>query len=141
MPPLKEIKLGIDAGAVPGEVLDVYRGETVRVTGTYNYQGPTLSGLRFRAAIGSRGILGFDEILSREISFNQPLRAAPGEEFNISADIPITTAIDDGVYDVYCKISNIPGEPDLISADVTDGIRVVVAAQFRNLSVVSFTKI
>ena len=141
----KEIKLGLDVGAVPGEVLDVYRGETVRVTGTYFYQGPAVSGIKFKAVIGTRhlgtGEFGFDSILEKERSFDQPVQPAPGQEFNISVDIPVTTAISDGVYDLYCRITNIPGEPEILSPDVADTIRVVVAAEFRNLRVVSFDKI
>lgn len=131
---LKELNLG----AVPGEVVEVYHGDTLRVHATYYYKGPAVK-KKFRAAIGEQEDpeSAFDENLHKEFEF--PQQASAGQDFNIHADILIATSIGDGTYHLYCKINGI--WPDAESEVVWNCIRVVVAKEFRNLRIVSFEKV
>ena len=74
------------------------------------------------AAIGNDGVFGFDEILNnrRAISVPDEVQATFHSEI---IDIPVTTAIRPGTYDVYAKIG-LGVTPRAISPTTRDVIRI-----------------
>ena len=115
-------------------------GDYFRVVCKLEHQGEFYTTAKIHAAIGTRGALGFDEILARE------------ETISVSSDatwwtyitglyILITSAIAPGTnYDLYAKLINIPGADLYSYKDNIITIEAVQEATFSNLSV-SYSKI
>jgi len=74
------------------------------------------------AAIGNDGIFGFDEILNSRRAITVPDEAQPTFHSEI-INIPVTTAIRPGTYDVYAKIG-LGVRPRAISTTTHDVIRI-----------------
>ena len=97
-------------------------GGSVRLQVNFMHQGQGESEWLY-AAIGNTGVFGFDEILSnrRAISVPDEEQTTFHTEF---IDIPVTTAIRRGSYDVYAKIGlGVP--PRAISPTTQNVIRVI----------------
>jgi len=121
---------------LPGQKLQVMVGDKVRVRATLSYRGTALSDY-FYGAIGARGPLGFDEIVTGQvaISFPQCLDWTP---FELTVDIPITSAIDPKPdYDLYVKIK---GHTEAGLPEVDNCIDVIGAPEFQNFKIVSYEK-
>jgi hypothetical protein len=71
----------------------------------FKYRGPATT-RTLRAAMGNKGVFGFDEISYVQVTINIPACAA-WTELTYSASIPITSAISPGVYDLYAKLDGL----------------------------------
>jgi len=121
----------------PGQLLQVRVGDKVRVKASLEYMGTALSDY-FYAAIGNAGAFGFDEILNAQVpvSFAQ---SATWQTYQLSVDIPITSAISPGkTYSLYCKIK---GHLEAGQPEVDNVIEVLAPAQFQNFQIVSYEKV
>ncbi|MHA1812890.1 MAG: hypothetical protein ACTSYX_05575 [Candidatus Thorarchaeota archaeon] len=104
----------------PPQVADFLAGDTCRVRVSFDYMGPEIRGAVLYAAIGVRGMT-FDEKLAGQATITIPEVATPSVA-STYVDIPITS-IAPGTYDLYVKLTNVPG-PDLY-AYLNDVIRIV----------------
>ena len=97
-------------------------GGSVRLQVNFMHQGQGESEWLY-AAIGNTGVFGFDEILSNRRAISVPDEEQPTFHTEF-IDIPVTTAIRRGSYDVYAKIGlGVP--PRAISPTTENVIRVV----------------
>lgn len=96
-------------------------GGSVSLQVNFMHQGEAESEWLY-AAIGNDGVFGFDEIL-----YNRKVIAVPAEAeatfHSETIDIPVTTAIRPGTYDVYAKIG-LGVRPRAISPTSHDVIRI-----------------
>ena len=134
---IEQLLKGVGVAAIPGEKLQVMVGDTVRVRATIAYRGPAISDT-FYGAIGTRGFVGFDEIItgSAPISFYQ---SYDWLTYELVVDIPVTAAISPGTnYDLYVKLL---GHPEAGMPQVDDVIDVIGIDEFRNFAIVSYEKL
>ena len=111
-------------------------GETLKVMATFQYSGPGFSGYKVRAAICKKGVL-WDEILFKETAaLSVPstptllLYAVPAGLL----DIVITSAISSGLYELYARMTGLPGA-DLYWYGPLGDIEIIGAQVFQNLAV------
>jgi len=109
-------------GVVAGEKIELTFGDTLRVNVSFGYRGLAGSATLY-GAIGSRGFLGFDEILHNDVSIDLPESIADFTPCERSIDIGITPDIDPGIdYDLYVKLLEYP---EAGMAQVDDVIDIV----------------
>lgn len=95
-------------GVVAGEKIELTYGDTLRVNVSFDYRGLAGAATLY-GAIGSRGFLGFGEILHNEVSIDLPESTAGFTPCERSVDIRITSDIDPGTdYDLYVKLLEYP---------------------------------
>jgi len=102
-------------GVVTGEKIELTYGDTLRVNVSFDYRGLAGSASLY-GAIGNRGLVSFDEILSNEVSIDLPESTADFTPCERSVEIGITPDIDPGTdYDLYVKIKEYPeaGMPEV----------------------------
>jgi len=109
-------------------------GDTLRFTCSFQHRGAAYSGAKLRAAIGNKSILGFDEILWKEITVSGIIFDATWQTYTVPVDIPITSAIQGGSYEAYVKLMSIPGG-DIFWYGPLDDIVITGAVEFANLNV------
>ncbi len=108
--------LGVAIGVVAGEKIELTYGDTLRVNVSFDYRGLAGTATLY-GAIGSRGFLGFDEILHNEVTIDLPESLMDFTPVQRSVDISITSDIDPGTdYDLYVKLLEYP-EAGLPQAD------------------------
>ena len=108
--------------SIGSEMRMVYRGDTLGVLIRYTHQGEAESEWLY-AAIGNVGVFGFDEILSGRKAISVPDDREPVERVDM-VEIPITTAISPGIYDLYAKVGLV-GVPRAITPTQRDVVRVI----------------
>lgn len=126
----------VGVAALPGEVLTILGGETVRVTATIEYRGPA-SPVTLYGAIGNRGAITFDEVWSATApALNLP-ESVDWVQHTLSVDI-VTDGDHPGLFDLYVKLleTGAPGMPEL-----ADCIQVVGAVEFQNFAITSYDKV
>lgn len=125
-------QLGV--AAVPGEVLTVIGGDTVRLIVSIDYRGPGITDTLY-GAIGNRGVT-FDEIWAGQnpVTFQQ---SVDWLTHTFTVDI-VTDAEHPGLYDIYVKLVNHTeaGMPEL-----ADCIEVIGVAEFQNFAITSYEKV
>jgi len=95
-------------GVVAGEKIELTYGDTLRVNVSFGYRGLAGSATLY-GAIGSRGFLGFDEILHNDVTIDLPESTADFTPCQRSVDIPVTSEISpDTDYDLYVKLLEYP---------------------------------
>lgn len=136
---IEQLLQGIGVAALPGEILTVSVGDTVRVKATIDYRGPALSDT-FYCAIGNRFVV-FDEIWvgSVAVSFPQSYNFLP---YELTVDIPITEIglfpWTPGRFDLYVKLVNNPGAG---MPELSNVIEVLLEPDFRNFAITSYEKL
>ena len=119
----------------PGQKLEVWRGDTVRMHVGFSYRGPAIS-VTLRCSIGQRGVGIFDEIANgrANLTLDQSLNYVP---YTASADIDTSPIAPDTNYDIEAKIEEYP--ETLVSID--NVIDVLGAAEFQNFTITGYEKI
>ncbi len=124
----------IEIEALPGQKLQIMRGDTVRVHVAFEYRGPTMSVTPY-ASIGQIRLGVFDEIASNvgpaiSLSQSQDWRAYTGY-----VDIDSSPVSPGTNYDLMAKLKEYPGETEVRLTDVID---VLGAAEFRNFEITEY---
>lgn len=109
-------------------------GDILRFTCSFQHRGAAYTGAKLHAAIGNKGIAGFDEILNKEITIAGIVYDADWHTYTGTVDIAIATSIAGGSYDTYVKLMSIPGG-DIFWNGPADDIVIIGAAEFQSLSV------
>lgn len=109
-------------------------GDKLRFNCSFQHRGAAYSGAKLHAAIGNKSVLGFDEILSNEISVSGIIYDATWQTYTVSVEISIMSAIQGGSYEAYVKLMSIPGG-DIFWYGPLDDIVITGAAEFANLAV------
>lgn len=137
---IEQLIQGIGVAALPGEILTVSVGDTVRIKATIDYRGPALSDT-FYGAIGNRFVV-FDEIWVSDpvaVSFPQSYNFL---SYELTVDIPITEIglfpWTPGVFDLYVKLVNNPGAG---MPELSNVIEVLLRPDFRNFAITSYEKV
>jgi hypothetical protein len=100
------------------QVVELNIGDTLRLAITFGYRGPGRQ-LTLYAAIGSQGMLGFDEIIAAQRPITLPESLSSFTTCEESIDISITEAISPGTgYDLMAKIKEYPSQTEARVADV-----------------------
>jgi hypothetical protein len=88
-------------------------GDRLRVTLSFKYTGPAISGVTGYYSIGINGMFGFDERLTQRTTFNIPQVTSPPSSPNVtdSYTFTIPTGIGTNWDDIYVKIFG--GSPSL----------------------------
>jgi hypothetical protein len=124
---------------VPLANVQVRAGDKLRITCRYSHLGQAES-VPLYAAIGNTGWAGFDEVLhgSKTISVPEDSAWNYREDY---VDITITTAISQGVYDLYAKIGGTI--PKVISPTLQDVVEVLVTgeSEFGEITINSYAKV
>lgn len=125
---------------LPLAAVQVIVGDKLRVTCRYSHTGAAESVL-FYAAIGNSGWAGFDEVLhgSKTISVPEDSTWNWHEDY---VDISITSAISEGLYDLYAKIDG--GIPRVISPTLHDVIQVlpeIPESEFGEITITGYEKV
>ena len=115
-------------------MLQLAYGDKLRFTCSFQHRGAAYTGAKLHAAIGNKGVFGFDEILNNEIIISGIVYDAAWQNYTVTADIAITSALAGGSYDTMVKLMSIPGS-DIYWYGTLDDIVIVGAAEFQNLSV------
>ena len=86
------------------QVVELNVGDILRLVTTFGYRGPSRQ-LTLYAAIGSQGMLWFDEIIASERTIDLPESLNSFTTCEESIDIPITDVISGGTgYDLMAKL-------------------------------------
>jgi hypothetical protein len=102
------------------QVVELNVGDTLRVVTTFGYRGPSRQ-LTLYAAIGSQGMLWFDEIIASQRTIDLPESLSGFTTCEESVDIPITEVISGGTgYDLMAKIKEYPSQTEVRVADVVN---------------------
>jgi len=132
---------GVGVGVPAGDILTVMPGDTVVVNAEIDYRGPALDD-NFYAAIGSRGLIGFDEIWVGgliPVHFDQSFDWV---RYPLVAHVPITEIAlfpwTPGDFDLYVKLN---GHPEAGQPELADVIRVMLLAEFQNFGIISYGKL
>ena len=114
-------------------------GDKLRVNCRYSHRGKAES-VPLYAAIGNTGWAGFDEVLNASKTLNVP-ESLDWQFYDDYVDITITTAISQGVYDLYAKIGGTI--PKVISPTLQDVVEVLVTgnSEFGEISISSYSKV
>ncbi len=126
----------IGVAAVPGEVLTVIPGDTVRVHLEVEYRGPAVDGTCY-VAFGRQNTW-FNEDWHNQVA----VRFAESYDFRkyeITVDLVTPNRPDVG-YDLYGKIKDIPG-PDIFTPTYLNVLDVLAAAEFRDFVVTAYQKV
>ena len=130
----------IGVAALPGEILPVMVGDTVRVSAEIDYRGPALDD-HFYAAIGNRFIV-FDEIWPSGLVPVHFAQSFDWVTYPLVADIPITEIglfpWTPGDFDLYVKLD---GHPEAGMPELANVIRVMLLAEFQNFGITSYEKV
>lgn len=135
---LAEFLLELERGVAvtPGTKITIIHGDKLRVKATLSYRGPALSDA-FYGAIGNKWPLVFDEIIRAEVPISFPL-CYSWTVFELTVDIPITTAIAPGTgYDLYVKIK---GHTEAGLPQVLDCIDVI-GMEFKDFRITSYDRV
>lgn len=100
-------------GVVVGEQVEVNIFDTLRVNVSFDYRGPAQT-ITLYGAVGSRGVVTFDEYFYGEASVALPDSA--GELVTVTATVDIViNPVTAGTYDLYVKIKEYPeaGMPEV----------------------------
>jgi len=138
-------KVGV--AALPGEILEVMVGDTVRVSAEIDYRGPALDD-EFYAAIGNRFVV-FDEIWPSNLPVEDDPERFPHFDqsfdwvtYSMSALIPITEIglfpWTPGDFDLYVKLD---GHPEAGMPELANVIRVMLLAEFQDFGITSYEKV
>jgi len=84
------------------EFRQLFRGGTLAIVVYYTHQGKAESEYLY-AAIGNRGVFGFDEVANGRTLVTVPDDPSPVERPG-GILIPITNAVSPGTYDLYAKV-------------------------------------
>ena len=81
-------------------------GDRLKITLSFKYTGPAITGVTGYYSIGINGIFGFDERLTQRTSFNIPQVTSPPSAPNVSDSYTFTipTGIGTNWDDIYVKI-------------------------------------
>ncbi|APH11905.1 hypothetical protein ASJ33_01420 [Dehalococcoides mccartyi] len=81
-------------------------GDRLKITLSFKYTGPAITGITGYYSIGINGIFGFDERLTQRTSFNVPQVTTPPSSPNVSDSYTFTipTGIGTNWDDIYVKI-------------------------------------
>ena len=81
-------------------------GDRLRVTISFKYTGPAVTGVTGYYCVGTYGIFGFDERLVQRTTFNLPQVTSPPSVPNVSDSYTFTipTGMDTNWDDIYVKI-------------------------------------
>ena len=114
-------------------------GDKLRITSRYSHRGKAES-VSLYAAIGNSGWAGFDEVLNASKTINVP-ESADWLFYEDYVDITITTAISQGVYDLYSKIGGLI--PKVISPTLHDVVEVLVTgnSEFGEITINNYAKV
>lgn len=86
-------------------------GESLRITISYKYSGPAVSGAKERFCVGVYGLFGFNETMVGENTRNFPASTTP-QTYTGSYTFAIPTSVGADWDDIYCKIySGSPSVP------------------------------
>lgn len=132
---LEDVEHG-NLAVAPGTKLTVMAGQKIRLTATIQHMGAAVTAT-FYAALGSRGILGFNEwrVGQASVSFTQD---AAWKSYTLVADID-TTGVDTNTNcDLYCKLKEYP---DAGMPEVDDVIDIVAGAVFQNFTITDYSKV
>lgn len=131
----------VGVGVLAGDILTVMPGDTVVVNAEIDFRGPALDD-QFYAAIGTRGIIGFDEIWVSgliPVHFDQSFDWV---RYSLVANVLITEIAlfpwTPGDFDLYVKLN---GHPEAGYPELADVIRVMLLAEFQNFGIVSYDKL
>ncbi|MBA7712905.1 hypothetical protein ES703_121898 [subsurface metagenome] len=123
-------------GALPGEILLVSIGDTVRVRAAIEYRGPALSDI-FYVAIGNR-IVFFDEIWVGSVPISFP-QSTDWQAYELTADVLISeiglAPWTPGRFDLYVKLVNNPG---IGMPELSNVIEVMLRAEFRDFRITGY---
>ncbi len=117
----------------------VTAGDKLRVYCRYTHRGKTESQPLY-VAIGNDGWAGFNEILHASKTLSVP-EDSSWQTRDDYVDIPITTAITAGVYDLYAKIGG--STPKVISPTLHDVVEVtqIGNSEFGEITINSYSKV
>ena len=136
---VEAILRGVSVGVLPGGILPVLPGDTIRVFAVIDYRGPALDDI-FYAAIGHR-VVGFDEIWTGEapVHFDQSFDWVT---YHLVALVPITEITvfpwTPGLFDLYVKLAGHPGAGMPVLSNV---IEVLLEAEFQSFGIAGYEKI
>lgn len=122
--------------AMPGEVLTVIPGDTVRVHLEVDYRGPAVDGACY-VSFGKQNAW-FDEVWHNQVA----VRFAESYDFRryeITVDL-VTPDRPYVGYDLYAKITGVPG-PDIFTPTYLNVLDVLAAAEFRDFVVTAYQKV
>ncbi len=128
---LKAIELGVS----PPAKLAVIIGKKVRITVSTSYQGTAISPTLY-AAIGSRGLIGFDELKVAQKTWSLPASSQPTTQ-TTTIDIDTTGMKAATGLDIYCKII---GHDDAGYPEVDDVIDLV-SSNFQNFKISDYSQV
>ena len=89
-------------------------GESLRITISYKYSGPAVSGAKERFCVGVFGVFGFNETMVGENTRNLTAATTP-QTYTGSYTFTIPTSVGGDWDDIYCKIySGSPSVPQTL---------------------------
>ena len=120
-------------------MINLTNGDTLRLVLAFQHIGAAFTGARLYAAIGKKG-LTFDEKIPQWLDLYNIVVDANWRVYSYQMDIPIanigTIGFPAGTYEVYAKLTGIPGADLYWYGPLNDlNLQVVVAAQFKDLQV------
>jgi len=90
-------------------------GDRLKITVSFNYSGPAITGAIIRYCIGVYGALGFNEAMVAENTRNLALATVPPAAYTDEYTFTIPTSIGSDWNDIYCKIyGGSPGVPQTL---------------------------
>jgi len=127
-----EVEQG-ELAVAPGTKLTVLSGQKIRLTATIQHFGAAVSAT-FYAALGNRGVLGFDEwrVGRKSVSFTQD---TTWKSYTLTVDIDTTGLGNETNADLYCKLLEYPdaGMPEV------DNVVDIIAAAFQNFAITDYS--
>lgn len=130
---IEVVRQGIGIAVPAGQKLTIMQGDVVRMHVAFDYRGTAIS-CTLRCSIGSRGILGFDEIAYGQAIVNV------AESFDLlpyvaSADIDTSPVSPGADYDIEAKIEEYVAQT-LVGID--NVIDVIGAPEFSDFAITSY---
>jgi len=127
---LEQLFGDVGVAALPGELLTVAPGDTVRVTLQVDYRGPAIpTGAEVRCAFGKKGIT-FDEVfyVQRPVEF---LESSDFLTHTITCDLLVPNRPYEG-YDLYATIRGVPG-PDIFTPYLYNVLEVIGIEEYEEV--------